>query len=207
MVDLTKRFKSFKAKEYSQHEHKFKQLKSSQNPHTLFIGCADSRLMPALITESEPGELFVIRNVANVVPPYTLEPASIGISSAIEYALVALKVQSIVVCGHSNCGGCKATFLSEEELSSLPHTRQWVSLVSPANEQVMQEQGNTKPIEELTIEVEQQNIRNQLENLKDYPTVKERLAAGDLKFYGWYFDIENASILQLNQQTLEFEEL
>ena len=207
MEDIFKGFKKFKSGDFLALEGSFKDLKDTQQPHTLFIGCSDSRLIPTLITQSGPGELFVIRNIANVIPPYDSEPAHISTSSAIEYALHILKVKSIIVCGHSNCGGCKATFFDESDLVHLPHTKKWISLVKPAREKAELEAKENNSPEELTVLVEKQNIRNQVENLKSYPTVNERIKSGELQLHGWYFDIEGAKVFNLNLETQDFEKL
>ena len=109
----------FMQEDFKEHEELFESLKNKQNPHTLFIGCSDSRVIPNLITNTGPGELFVIRNIANIVPPYRVGEDYLATTSAIEYALNSLHIKNIVVCGHSNCGGCNALYYSDEELNKI----------------------------------------------------------------------------------------
>ena len=108
MEKLFKGIARFRREDFESHRQLFKELGRKQQPHTLFIGCSDSRVVPELITRTRPGELFMIRNVANIVPPYRKTEDFAGTTSAIEYAVHVLDVEAIVVCGHSNCGGCAA---------------------------------------------------------------------------------------------------
>lgn len=184
---------SFRKNDFLLHESLFAELSKVQQPHTLFIGCSDSRLVPALITSTVPGELFIVRNVANIVPPYRKEVEYPGISSAIEYAVLNLEVENIIVCGHSNCGGCAALYKSDEEMKHLPHTRSWLELSRPVKERVMQmlPDGTFAEREWLT---EQMNIIEQGRHLLSYPYILERYNNDKLKIIGWYYVIETGEI-------------
>ena len=134
MDKLIKGALQFMQEGFLEHKDLFKDLKEEQNPHTLFIGCADSRVIPNLITSTAPGELFVVRNIANIIPPYRIKDEYLATTSAIEYALYALNVKNIIICGHSNCGGCKDIPSKKAEL--LPNVKKWVSLIDDIKRQV-----------------------------------------------------------------------
>lgn len=154
-----------------------------QSPDTLYIGCADSRVIPELLTSSEPGELFVVRNVANLVPPAERAHSSVG--AALEYAVQALHVAHIVVCGHYGCGGVKA--MIEGVSDSMPELRAWLAEASVANAAA---RAHTHDLEEQWREAVEENVLDQLANLPTYPCVRERLAAGTLTLHGWVYDLK-----------------
>jgi carbonic anhydrase len=187
------------------HEHKeiFENLSSSQNPHTLYIGCSDSRVVPDVIAQTMPGELFVVRNIANMVPPYDENSYSFRCTaSIIEYAVNMLEVENIVICGHSNCGGCKALYYPEEKINKLPSVKQWLQLGEEIKNRVLAK--NLSP-EEREFQTEQLNIVKQLENILTYPFVEEKVDQGKLKLYGWYYVIETGDVFNYNFDTKEFE--
>jgi len=187
------------------HEHKeiFENLSSSQSPHTLYIGCSDSRVVPDVIAQTMPGELFVVRNIANMVPPYDENSYSFRCTaSIIEYAVNMLEVENIVICGHSNCGGCKALYYPEEKINKLPSVKQWLQLGEEIKNRVLAK--NLSP-EEREFQTEQLNIVKQLENILTYPFVEEKVDQGKLKLYGWYYVIETGDVFNYNFDTKEFE--
>jgi carbonic anhydrase len=198
----------FKKDDFENHRELFCSLGRQQKPHTLFIGCSDSRVVPNLITCTHPGELFVIRNVANIVPPYRVTEEYVATTSAIEYAVLALKVHSIVVCGHSNCGGCSALHTPAEELSHLPHVRKWLEVSREVPGRVMRRlaeagvEDSPAAREWLT---EQINITVQMRNLMTYPYIKEKIQQGELKIYGWHYIIETGEIFNYNSDKSLFE--
>jgi len=120
--------KEFNANDFIEHKDLFKKIGRNQEPHTLFIGCSDSRVVPSLITKTLPGELFVIRNIANIVPQYRSSEEFLATTSAIEYAIKILNVSTILICGHSNCGGCNALYMNEASAKEIPHTQKWLEL-------------------------------------------------------------------------------
>lgn len=127
--------RDFNTREFIPNQQFFQELKEQQSPHTLFIGCSDSRVVPHMLTQSFAGELFVVRNIGNLVPLYGKDSDTFAATSAvIEYAVKQLRVKSIVVCGHSNCGGCAALYYKEEEMKKLPHTKMWLELAKPVKE-------------------------------------------------------------------------
>ncbi len=204
MKKLFKGILDFQSEDFEAHRELFKDLKSSQNPHTLFIGCCDSRVVPTLITKTNPGDLYVVRNVANIVPPYHLRDHFIGSVSAIEYAVMGLKVESIVICGHSNCGGCYALNESPESLKYMPNLLNWLDIIREVPERVSQLMKGDSAAEREWI-TEEVNILVQMENILSYPYVRERVESGSLKVMGWYYIIETGEIYNFNDDTGHFE--
>ena len=199
--------REFSKNDFEKNKELFKRLSKAQQPHTLFIGCSDSRIVPDLITKSLPGDLFVVRNVANVVPYYRASSEFLSTTSAIEFAVMVLNVENIVICGHSNCGGCKALFLDEEDFQKIPHTRKWLELAKNARvraEAIVKKVGNQGDIEWL---VEQENIVEQMNHLITYPFVEERYEKGLIKLYGWYYDIGTGIVYNYNRGEKVFERI
>lgn len=204
MNRLFKGYMKFREDDFQSHREMFKELGRHQKPHTLFIGCSDSRLVPNLITQTHPGELFIIRNVANIVPPYRITEEYVATTSAVEYAVQVLNVDSIVVCGHSNCGGCAAMNLPEEQLAHIPHVRKWLAVSKEVKGRVDRlMQGDS--VEEREWLTEQVNILVQMRNLLTYPYIRERYEAGELNIYGWYYIIETSEIYNFNDEKEIFE--
>jgi len=204
MEKLFKGYMKFKSEDFEQHRQLFQKLGREQKPHTLFIGCSDSRVEPSLITRTDPGELFMIRNVANIVPPYRRTEEYVATTSAIEYAVQALGVDSIVVCGHSNCGGCAAMNAPPEEMAHLPHVRKWLEVSSEVAGRVnrLMEEGSAEEREWLT---EQVNILVQMKNLLTYPYIREKYEAKTLAIYGWHYIIETGEVFNFNDEQEVFE--
>ena len=167
-----------------------------QKPTTLFIGCSDSRLVPNLLTDSGPGEIFMVRNVGNFVPPFEQDMGLHGVSAAIEFAVISLQVTDIVVCGHSDCGAIRALYQDSATLT--PHVRAWLELARPAMTSVIEdEQEKLRTTERLSIIV-------QLERLLTFPMVRERVEAGAVTLHGWYFDVASGEVLVLDFATGNF---
>lgn len=198
--------KEFTSDEFDKNKELFRELSDLQKPHTLFITCSDSRVVPTIITNSLPGELFIIQNVANIVPYYRSSNEYVATTSAIEYAVLVLNVEYIVVCGHTDCGGCKAYYEQSEILSQAPHTKKWLQLMDPVRENVMEIQKYFDDTEVGWL-VEQQNVIVQLNHLLTYPFVKERYEKGELTLYGWYYDIENSTIYDYNNDRRVFQQI
>jgi carbonic anhydrase len=172
-----------------------------QSPKALMISCADSRVVPELITHADPGELFVTRNAGNIVPPFS--QANGGVSSAVEYAVVALGVRDIVVCGHSDCGAMKA-FLHPEALEEMPNVAAWLRHSHAAHKVVCTAYPHLEEkaaVRALALE----NVVAQLNHLRTHPSVAAALAQGRLTLHGWFFDIETCSILALDGATGQFQ--
>jgi carbonic anhydrase len=195
----------FKDGDFVQYRELFERIQNKQQPHTLFIGCSDSRIVPTLITKTLPGELFVVRNIANIVPPYRKTTEYVATTSAIEYALSVLKVDHIVICGHSNCGGCAALYLPSEELAQTPHVEKWLEQLADIKTYVLSRQ-LTEPATRTWI-TELMNIKKQIKNLFTYPTVLERVEQGTLQLHGWYYLIGSGDVFSYNPKTTKFEQL
>jgi len=192
----------FRKEDFERDKEFFQGLKEGQKPHTFYIGCSDSRVVPNLITKTLPGELFVVRNIANVVPPCGENDGTLKCTASIlEYAVKYLEVKNIVVCGHSNCGGLKALFYPQEKLEKLPVVNKWLDLIKDLKEKV-------EDIEDVAMrewEIEQLNVVRQLENLLTYDFVKERVESKKLNLIGWYYIIESGEVFNYNFETKEFE--
>jgi len=193
----------FRSKDFEEHRDLFKKLKAAQKPHTLFIACSDSRVDPNLITGSLPGELFIIRNIANLVPPYSEISEYAATTSAIEYAVLYLKVENIIVCGHSNCGGCAACLKSPKLLTKMPHTHKWLELASSVRDRVIKEIPATEPGAREWM-MEQANVVEQLKHLIAYPYIKQKVMAGKLRIGGWHYIIETGEVFIYDTDKEEF---
>jgi carbonic anhydrase len=204
MDKLFKGIAQFRQDDFESHKELFQSLRRTQKPHTLFIGCADSRVVPDLITRTMPGELFTVRNIANLVPPFRHTEEYVGTTSSIEYAVLALEVKNIVVCGHSNCGGCAAMNQPAEQLAHLPNVRRWLEISREVRGRVDRQMDVECP-EKREWLTEQINILVQMRNLLTYPYVKQRYQQGILNIYGWYYIIETGEIFNFNDQNETFE--
>ena len=181
-------------------------LTEGQKPQALLIGCCDSRVDPALLTDCAPGDLFILRNIANLVPPYLKNDDFHGVSSSIEYAVCILKVSDIIVLGHSGCGGINALMASAQEKQSWEFIGKWVSIAAPAREKVLNEMPDEPP-EKQARACEKESILVSLKNLLSFPWVKERVAQGKLSLHGWYYNIGTGQLKYYNQLTGDFEVL
>lgn len=183
-------FKRFRHEIFPQQQELFKKLATAQNPRAMFITCADSRVVPELITQSSPGDLFVNRNVGNVVPAYGQMMG--GVSTAIEYAVMALGVQHIVICGHSDCGAMKAV-LNPASLETMPTVKAWLRHAEVARS-VVAENCNCSDDKEALAVLTEENVVAQLNHLCTHPSVAAKLARGQLFIHGWVYDIETSQI-------------
>lgn len=194
MQGLVKGNELFQKAYFKEHEAELMKLaKEGQSPKALFIGCSDSRVIPDLMLQSKPGDLFVTRNVGNFVPPYKPDEDFHATATAIEYAVSVLKVSEVIICGHTHCGACKALY---EDLSdpALIHTRKWLSLGESAKETALNTVGPDGDKERLLRLTEQFSILHQIENLLTYPYVKKLVDEEKLFIHGWYYDIETGHI-------------
>jgi len=168
----------------------FEKLSKAQSPEPLFITCPDSRIEPAMITQTDPGELFICRNAGNIVPPHTTYTG--GMTASIEFAVAALQVPHIVICGHTECGAMKGA-MNPESLESLPHVKEWLSY-SKAAVDVVKGIAPDASSEEQMHQLLEQNVILQLNHLKTHPSVATRLAKGDLVLHGWVYDIKTGGV-------------
>ncbi len=207
MEELFRGVKEFNTKDYKEHEALFRELSRRQKPHTLYIGCSDSRVVPNLITKTMPGDLFVVRNIANLVPCYGQPADHLSTTSAIEFALNILKVENIVVCGHSNCGGCQALWMEEEDLKTIPHTRHYLEPAGKVKDTVLRRLGSEDDEIKREWMTEQVNIVQQMNHLVTYPGVKERFRRGELNIYGWYYIIGTGEVFNYSREKQLFEKI
>ncbi|WP_457748181.1 carbonic anhydrase [Sulfurimonas sp.] len=187
-------------------ESLLKLAKSGQSPKALFIGCSDSRVIPDMMLQTNPGDLFVIRNVGNFVPPYKPDEDFHATASGIEYAVSVLKVQEIIICGHTHCGACRALYEPLED-PSLIHTKKWLELGESAKTSAILSLGANANREELLRLTEKLSVVKQIENILTYPNVKRKFEDGTLHIHGWCYDIETGKIDYYNAETYEFSPL
>jgi carbonic anhydrase len=199
MARLTYGARKFIDDPLEHHKILFKQLAKYQKPHTLFIACADSRVNTNLITSTEPGELFTVRNVGNIIPPYGINGMH-SEAAAIEFALINLGVKEIVVCGHAGCGAITAIIsedaFSKEQLAKMPHLSQWIELAREVKEKLPPGISLRKAV--------QFNVLLQLENLKTYPIVQEKLSSGEIRLHGWYYSISSSTVNEWDEKQQMF---
>lgn len=191
------------------HEKEFLELaKKGQNPKALYIGCSDSRVIPDMMTNSAPGDLFVVRNVGNFVAPYSPSEDFHSTASAIEYAVSILEVKHIIVCGHTQCGAIEAIH-DKSELNSeeLIHTRKWLTLGEQPKKQAILALGRDADRETLLRLTEKLSVISQIENLLTYPSVKKRVDNDEIQLHGWIYDIATGEIEYYNPETMHFEPL
>lgn len=182
-------FLRFRANMSAEQSELFRQLAGGQSPQAMFITCADSRVVPDIITQSGPGDLFVCRNVGNIVPPYAAFVG--GVSAAIEYAVLVLGVRHLIVCGHSDCGAMRAVLAPPQR--RMPAVEAWLRHSEAAREVTEQLYPDTDPATKLK-HLTEQNVLMQLTHLRTHPGVAAKLAEGSLEIHGWLYDIETCDI-------------
>ena len=196
MQHLIDGFRKFQAEAFGQRRDLFKHLATTQTPGTLFVSCSDSRVVPELLTQQEPGDLFVIRNVANLVPPYKPSEDYHGTSAALEFAVRELGVESLVVMGHSLCGGV-AALTHDRSQSSSDFISQWVSIADPALEQVRDVTTPGEPLDLPTLE--RAVVKLSLNNLRTFPWIAALEQEGRLSLHGMLFDVGAAELHILDE--------
>jgi carbonic anhydrase len=193
---LLQGLRRFKEEYFPLYRDEYRKLVTEgQHPTTLFIGCSDSRILPYQLTGTGPGELFIVRNVGNIVPPFSLEFGYHGTCAAIEFAVLSLQVKDIVVCGHSHCGAIRALYLPTLEGST--HLAKWLELAQAAALPVTMS-------EEALRRTEQRSVVLQMERLMDYPMVRERVENGQLFLHGWHYMIEEGEVTILDVKSGKF---
>ena len=193
MHDIINGFLRFQQAVYPTHKELFKTLATGQTPKALFISCSDSRMVPELVTQREPGDLFVIRNAGNIVPSFGPEPG--GVSATVEYAVAQLKVTDIVICGHSDCGAMTAVATCAC-LDHMPAVKNWLRHTDAAR--MINESRNHATEKERIDGMVRENVIAQLNNIRTHPSVALALAQGRLALHGWVYDIETGSIAALD---------
>ena len=197
----------FQKDEFGNYRKLFHKLsQDGQNPHTLFITCSDSRVLAELITQSKPGDLFVVKNVGNIVPPANVRGDTNSTAAAIEFAVDTLKVSDIVICGHSQCGAITALLDSKPVSESTPHLRDWLKLASPVLETLKKDYAHLHGAARETAAAEE-NVLFGLDSLHSYSCVQERLMDGSLRLHGWFFKIVTAELFAYDPETRQFSPL
>ncbi|HYQ05022.1 MAG TPA: carbonic anhydrase [Polyangiaceae bacterium] len=200
MQKLVKGIHTFQRGFFASHRDLFKQLaEAGQQPETLFITCSDSRVDPNLITNSQPGELFIVRNVGNVVPTRDLPG---GTAAAIQYAVEVLNVENIILCGHTQCGALKA-ILDPASVTHLEYVSRWVKSTISVKNVIEEKYAHLEGEAKLTAAI-QENVLAQIEHLREYPFVAERMDAGKLHVNGWVFDVGRGEVFDYDPEYGEF---
>ncbi len=205
IAKMLRGFRSFRNSYFKGDNALFEQLKHGQHPKALVIACSDSRVDPALITESDPGDLFVIRNVANLVPPYEPDTRHHGVSAALEYAVRGLEVEHIIVLGHSDCGGIHALLSRTPDRPAGEFLDTWLDLAEPARrvvEERFPEAG--KPLRRRACE--EASLLLALENLLTFPWIRAAVETNRLALHAWYFHIETGRLFGFDRERDDFVE-
>lgn len=190
----------FQNEVYPQKKDLFEKLSKGQSPEALFITCSDSRIETAMITQTDPGELFICRNAGNIVPPHTNHTG--GMTASIEFAVAALQVPHIVICGHTECGAMKGA-MNPEGLDTLPHVKEWLGYSKAAVDVVNEIAPDANDTDRMQFLLEQ-NVILQIQHLKTHPSVAARLAKGNLTLHGWIYDIKTGAVLAYDDATNKF---
>ena len=202
MDNIIQGISTFKGQIFPGQQQMYQRLvRDGQSPKALIIACADSRVSPEHITQAGPGELFVCRNAGNIVPPFTQQNG--GVSSAIEYAVVALGVRDIVVCGHSDCGAMKG-LMTPEALGRMPSVAAWLRHAAAAERIVCEAYPAGMAPKEHHRALALENVMVQLANLRTHPSVAAALAKGELTLHGWFFEIESGELLAYDGEAARF---
>ncbi|MBU2098511.1 MAG: carbonic anhydrase [Gammaproteobacteria bacterium] len=196
---LLEGYKRFKDGYFAQNRDKIRELAQNQKPSYVLITCCDARLEPSLIFDTEPGELFVIRNVANLVPPFEIGGAYHGTSAALEFAITVLEVPEILVLGHSRCGGIRSLVTEQDKLLQQPDSfiARWMSIVAPVAQ--LADPDKLDDIKTFN-RCEQAAVGFSLRNLMTYPWIAERVEAGKLKLNGWHYNIYTGALKHIHDQ-------
>lgn len=195
----------FQQREFGRYKEVFRRLsREGQKPHTLFITCADSRVVAELITQSKPGDLFVIKNIGNIVPPP--DPEGLNSTGAgIEFAVSGLGVTDIVVCGHSQCGAISALMQQDCGPAELKHLRNWISLAKPVRETIERNYEHLQTEATRIRAAEEENVLFSIERLHAYDSVAKRLADGSLRLHAWFFKIDTAELFAYDPDQRQFQ--
>jgi carbonic anhydrase len=194
----------FRQKYHSHYVENFSHLALGQFPDTLFIACSDSRVVPNLFASTNPGDLFVVRNVGNMIPPFTISSSCLGTAeaAAIEFSLTNLPISNIIVCGHSECAAMKAMVLGIDKIED-PFLKTWLSNydspLDPDHNVLIFEEGLC-----LHNKVAQMNILQQMNHIRGYPLVKKGLEMGKIQVHGWYFDIGKGDVYGFEEEFRRF---
>lgn len=198
-------YRSFYKKYFGSDNSLYKELvEAGQSPKTLVVACSDSRADPSIVTEAKPGDIFVMRNVANLVPKCELDYDSLhGVSATLEFAVKILNVENIIVLGHSGCSGIKA-LMRPDEIKNTDFIGPWMNQAKEARENTISKYGKS---DELEHHCEKESITLSLANLMTFPWIKEKVESNDLKLHGWYFSLEDGCLREYDPVSKEFTDI
>ena len=179
----------------------FRELAVGQTPSALFIGCADSRIVPEVLTQQDPGSLFVVRTAGNIVPPSSSIPG--GVTASIEYAICVLGIPDIIICGHSDCGAMTAILRGADQLETLPAVARWLHYADAARHTVASDYAQASEAEKLSALV-RENVLAQLDNLLTHPAVVAALRKKQLRLHGWVYDIASGEVKTYDARIRQF---
>ena len=203
---LIEGYNAFAAGRLPQEQDRYRELaEGGQSPQIMVIGCCDSRVSPEVIFDARPGELFVMRNVANIVPPYAPDGQAHGVSAALEFAVAALKVKHIVVLGHAHCGGVKAFAEDAAPLSPGDFIGNWMRLMAPAADKIGPRQAQSTA--EYLTQLEHANIVNSLDNLMTFPRLRKLIERGSVVLHGAYFGVADGALWVLDNTSGKFRQV
>ena len=207
---LKEGFKNFKNNYYKNNKSNLlKLVKNGQKPKFMIISCSDSRVDPTILFQASPGDIFAIRNVANLVPPYNPDKGHHGVSAAIEFGILDLKIKNIIILGHAHCGGITAlkNKIIKDDFETKNKKREfidsWINIASPIMNKI-DFKNNSEPVQHL---IEKESIKNSLKNLKTFPWLLKLLDEKKINIYGWWYDIENAELLSFDENKNTFVNL
>ncbi len=199
-------YRHFRETDWVEQRDRWLELAEGQSPEVMIIACSDSRVDPTRILDSSPGETFIVRNVAALVPPFETTPGQHGVSAALEFAVQFLKVKEVVVMGHGACGGCSAALsqdMKDAPLGKGGFIQQWISLLDPARREVIDRCGSSKA-EGAQLAMEHAAVRTSIANLRTFPCIQEKEPVGEVKLVGAWFAIETGKLHILDEDSDEF---
>lgn len=204
--DLISGYHRFRRSGWATQRERWAELAEGQSPRVMVVACSDSRVDPSTIFDASPGEMFIVRNVANLVPPFELGGGRHGVSAALEFAVTQLEVPEVVVMGHGSCGGCAAA-LTQNFKNAKPgeggFISRWIEMLDEAREEVVREHG-AAPTREAIRAMEHEAVKVSIANLRTFPCIQEREAAGKVRLHGAWFAIDGGELFVLDSDTGEF---
>ena len=199
---ILKGLNQFQTNYFTLHQEMFRQLSQGQTPEILFITCSDSRIDPNLLTQTKPGELFIIRNVGNIIPTHGSSNSSEG--AGVEYAVSALNIKHIIICGHSHCGSMKALLQLNSLNEEMPLVYDWLKHHAESTRRLLRDNYKNYDGEELLKIAVEQNVLTQIENLETYPVIRSKLHGGKLSLHAWVYEIETGQIFAYDANNRKF---
>jgi carbonic anhydrase len=206
MLKLLEGVHRFQQREFGRYREVFRRLsREGQKPHTLFITCADSRVVAELITQSKPGDLFVIKNIGNIVPPADADTGYNSTGAGIEFAVDVLGVTDIVVCGHSQCGAIAALMQRQPAGADMRHLQKWITLAHPVRDTIERNYSHLTAEPERIRAAEEENVLFSIDQLHTYPSVAKKLQEGSLRLHAWFFKIDTAELFGYDPEHRQFQ--